>query len=380
MVIMNLKLNNILSFFDFEINFSYPKKLTVSTIENECLEHIPTFRYKKLNIFMGANASGKTTLMTCIWKTLLFLARKEKTPITQIINYNYENSYIEIDLAIDDETNSRLHRIKIMTYNNLQETKINVSHNYVSLNSTSSYENKLKELNALEDNYIDYIECLNKMNISFGWNVILPATEPNFDVINFIPRESEAEENEYLHILNQVLKTFDPSITNVFRSQDANNAFVIEHENTQKIIVQEGNKMSSILILSSGTKYGFNIANMLFSIKHNRNNIYIIDEQFSYVNSDVEAAILSTMVSLLGPNEQMFFTTHNPKISSLSFPFHSFNFMKKEYKDGKYYITTSCASEVENKNNVSPKTILDNDVFATAPNVNKIFELGENDE
>ena len=83
------------------------------------------------------------------------------------------------------------------------------------------------------------------------------------------------------------------------------------------------------------------------------------------------------MVSMLGPNEQIFFTTHNSNILDLGFPFHSFNFMKK-VKDGeKQKIEVSCATEVENRNNVSPKTIVDNDMLGTAPNVNKIFEIGE---
>ena len=83
------------------------------------------------------------------------------------------------------------------------------------------------------------------------------------------------------------------------------------------------------------------------------------------------------MVSLLGPNEQLFITTHNSNVLSLGYPFHAFNFIKKEYKDNKYVISIDCASKAENRNNVSPKTILDNDVFSTAPDVNKIFELGE---
>ena len=83
------------------------------------------------------------------------------------------------------------------------------------------------------------------------------------------------------------------------------------------------------------------------------------------------------MVSMLGPNEQLFFTTHNANILELGFPFHSFNFMKKTNEAGKQKIQVYCATEVENRNNVSPKTIIDNDMLGTAPNVNKIFEIGE---
>ena len=51
MVILNLELNHILAFNDFIVNFSYPRKLNRSAIENENLQDIPSFRYKKLNWF-----------------------------------------------------------------------------------------------------------------------------------------------------------------------------------------------------------------------------------------------------------------------------------------------------------------------------------------
>ena len=139
----------------------------------------------------------------------------------------------------------------------------------------------------------------------------------------------------------------DSSIIKVTKSKDTNNAYVLEHDCGAKIIIQEGMKLSDIPLLSSGTKYGVNISNIIFGIKHHNNGIYLIDEQFSYVNSDIEAAMLSTMASLLGPNEQIFFTTHNMNILSLGFPFHSFYFMKKEKVNDKQAITVCRASTMQ---------------------------------
>lgn len=62
MIIMDLTLNSIFGFMDFHINFSYPKKIVNSIIENEHLAGRPNFRYKKAVILMGANATGKTSL------------------------------------------------------------------------------------------------------------------------------------------------------------------------------------------------------------------------------------------------------------------------------------------------------------------------------
>ena len=384
MIVMNVKFNNILSFYDFEANFSYASKLKTSLIDGECLKHVPKFRYKKLNVFVGSNATGKTSLVKCIWKTLLFLTRKNKAHIIDIFNTRYDKSFIEIDLVEDNFQTHLLHRFKIVSDNTTEDIEVKISHTYVSLStapsSHDSYETKVKELDDMEDNFIDYLECLNNSGISIGWNMILPATEEGFDKIRYVKTQSIEEEKTYEEILEKIFKTLDPSIINVSKSKDANNAYVFEHENTEKIIIQEGMTISTIPYLSSGTKYGINIANMMFGIKYHQNGIYLIDEQFSYVNSDIEAAMLSTMVSMLGDNEQIFFTTHNSHILSLGFPFHSFYFMKKTFKNGRNEISISCGSEVENRNNVSPKTILDNDIFATAPNVNGIFELGEENE
>ena len=376
MVILNLKMDNILLFDKFDINFSYPIKLRNTIIENENLKYVPSFRYKKVNIFVGANASGKTSLMNCIWNILLFLHNKEKHYIEKIVNDISIESNIEIDLVEDRQQESFLYRIKIRTYYD-EELKIEVAYAKFSLNNSSSYENMVSSLHSFKYEYDNYLKVLNELDIDLGWRIVLPGTESGFDQVKFIELEKEEDKKEYLFILNQILKTLDPSIVEVKESLDTDNAYVIVHENKGKIIIQSGNKISSIQYLSSGTKYGFNIANMIFAIKKHYNGIYLVDEQFSYVNSDVEEAILATMISLLGPNEQLFFTTHNSNILNLRYPFHSFYFMKKENINSKRTITVSCASEVENRSNVSPKSILDNDVFGTAPKLDKIFELGE---
>ncbi len=373
MVILKLKMDNVLAFNDFEINFSYPVKLRKTLIPDENLNGKPSFRYKKLNVFIGANATGKTSLIKCIWTILLFLNKREQNIIESIMNHNGKPAFIELDYADENENKSKLNKVIIKYENN----ELKMGYNYLLIRDGDSYESRSKDFDGMTISLLNTNECFQNMDTYSGWNVVLPATEKGFDVVKFADIKNESEEKEYFNILNQVLKTLDPSIINVSKSLDAPNAIVIKHENANIIIVQAGYPISSINYLSSGTKYGINLANILFSIKYHKNGIYLIDEQFSYVNSDIEASILSTMVSMLGPNEQIFFTTHNSNILDLGFPFHSFNFMKKVSDGAKQRIEVSCATEVENRNNVSPKTIIDNDMLGTAPNVNKIFEIGE---
>ena len=86
MIIMNLKVNNLLAFKDFEVNFSYPKKIVDSYIENEHLKDHPNFRYKKVNIVMGANASGKTSLGRMIMNAVTFIDTKRFECLTDCVN------------------------------------------------------------------------------------------------------------------------------------------------------------------------------------------------------------------------------------------------------------------------------------------------------
>src|SRR5699024_8588257 len=73
MIIMDLTLNSIFGFRDFHINFSYPKKIVNSIIENEHLAGRPNFRYKKAVILMGANATGKTSLGKALLRIFKFI-------------------------------------------------------------------------------------------------------------------------------------------------------------------------------------------------------------------------------------------------------------------------------------------------------------------
>ena len=63
-IVLNLVLKRIYGFNDFNINFSYPKKIVNSIIDQEYLKGRVRFRYKKAVILMGANATGKTMSLT----------------------------------------------------------------------------------------------------------------------------------------------------------------------------------------------------------------------------------------------------------------------------------------------------------------------------
>ena len=67
------------------MNLTYPKKIVGSSIEEEHLADRPNFRYKKVNIIMGANASGKTTFGRTLMKIFNFIDKKNYSFIVQSV-------------------------------------------------------------------------------------------------------------------------------------------------------------------------------------------------------------------------------------------------------------------------------------------------------
>lgn len=377
---MNLELHNILAFEDFRINFSYPKKLVKTSIDHEYLNGYPNFRYKKLNIFIGSNATGKTSIGKAIWDILSLLSFKDSSRLFNDLSYGKDNASFLLDFVENKNESGKsiLHRVvgKINKKNKIGEPlqgSISLSHQKVILKKDDSYESAIKSL--LKDVVFDDFSVVLKDFPVLGWRINLPVTETGFDKVNIsLPPNKK---NEFVDCLESILRTLDPSIQKVSISQEAKDGYVIQIENDCRFVVENGRTFSSIPYLSSGTKCGFNIADTIFSMKHCLNGFYYIDEQFTYLNSEIECAILALMVSMLDDCEQLFFTTHNNELLNMSYPFHSYWFLRREYINDKHSFKYTSGSDVEKRNNVSIKNLYDNDCFSTYPDLDKIYSLGK---
>ena len=85
MIVLNLELNNLLGFKNFKINFLYSDNIRNSSIKEEFLKCRPNFRYKKVNILLGANVVGKTSIGKAMIAIFNFLNMKEISKVTQYI-------------------------------------------------------------------------------------------------------------------------------------------------------------------------------------------------------------------------------------------------------------------------------------------------------
>lgn len=368
MAVLRLDLNNILCFNDFSIDFSYPKKLVNSSLQGEYLSRYPKIRYRKVNIVVGTNASGKTSLGRAIWNIFLFLKEKEANSIFKIVSQADKEFSILMDCVFND---GLFFRVEIKKESPNEDLMVRLRE--LTVDADDTYESLVERLDDTKP-FENYVTALDKFIFS-GWNFSFPSIEEGFDQINC--KYDETEKTEFCEIYKNVLVTMDSSIKDVYPSSELPDSFIIDFYDKDAVAVTNKAKLSAIRRLSSGTKYAVNIAGVIYSIKKHRNGFYFVDEQFSYVNSDIEIACLTKMISLLDDGEQLFFTSHNTELLALPLPNHSFNFISKAQNQGQTKIVWTNAASLEKRNNVNIKNLYDNDFFGVSPDVNKILDIAE---
>ena len=371
MIVMNIYLDNFMAFKNFHMNMSYPKKIVNSYIEEEFLKDHPNFRYKKVNILMGANASGKTSFGRMLMNIFNFMDKKEMDRVTRAICDTSKKATFSIDfITIEGDCLYRVTtRIDPKTKETYKDTDVNICVNYVKIGAKDSYESCSKRLSEQDCTMNkNFVEELGKIK-GLSWLFEYPA---DFGVVN---KYSTYGSSTYLKVLENTLKALDTSIVKVERLRDVEKSFVIRMKN-QDVIMQDG-ELTKGDILSSGTKAGIAIAGIVTAIINGDNGFYYCDEKFSYIHTDIEKAFLSLMIQCLRKNDQLFFTTHNTDILDLPLPKHTFTFLKKDVQDDTETIKSVNASEFLKRSTDSVKNAVENDLFSAAPSTELIYQLEE---
>lgn len=366
MIIMDLKINNFFAFKNFHMNMSYPKKIVNSYIEDEFLTGRSNFRYKKVNILMGANATGKTTIGKMLMKIFNFIKDQQHSYLINVICDNTRKASFSMDFVVESY---RLYRLDVEIERTREDEDLQIISactRYVDILEKDSYESCVKRIEKipleLKSNYAEELKKLEKM----GWLFSYPE-DISTGIVNC------SKNNKYPMILDHTLRALDPSVQAVEKIDMVENSYVIRMEN-QDLVIQDGEVIKNN-ILSSGTKSGIDIAKMLAAIMNGDNGFYYCDEKFSYVHSDVEKAFLSVMIGGLRENDQLFFTTHNTDILDLPLPKHAFVFLKKDIYDEDTPIKCVSASDYLKRNTDSLRNAVENDLFSVSPNLDLIYEI-----
>lgn len=372
MVILNLELDNIYSFKDFKINFSYPKKVVKTTIEGEYLKDRPNFRYKKAVILMGANATGKTTIGRALLRIFKFIEMGDPAFILSMVGDLNKPASLSMDFVNGDNILNRI-VVRIIPYDTkfeLRRFDFVLSQAVIGVRDT--YEKAVSNLHIVKQNkellLSDFFKSsFGNINYTFA---LTDESDTSHDTSNI-------NQALFLEVLKAILKTLDPSLTDISVLKGVEDSYVIRR-GTQEIILQKG-KLTNQSLLSSGTIKGIDIAIMVASIIANKNGFYYCDEHFSYIQTDLEKRLFGIMLEHLDENEQLIFTTHNSDMLDLSIPKHTYAFLKKDkYDDCK--ISVMYASDILKRNTDSVRSAAENDVFSSIPDdtlLNKLDEIND---
>lgn len=366
MIIMDIKADNLYAFKNFHMNMSYPKKIVDSTISEEYLNDRQNFRYKKVNIIMGGNATGKTSLGKLLMTFTNYFEDGMYKRFTSKIDNEKKHAFLKIDFVTNE---NRLYRFQLSVRPKAEveykEDDVDINVYFTPIGIRDNYENCAKRLDESDCNKISY----DQINTS-GWYFSYP--QDAWKKKTYIPIE---ENEKYLYILKQILITLDPSIKDVIKVKEVDNTYAIKLDHCS-VIIKDG-QIANGEVLSSGTKAGLDISYIIASLVCDKHDLYYCDELFSYVNSDVEKACLSIMIEKLTGRKQLFFTTHNTEILDMQLPKHTFTFLKKDVRDIDLPIKCIHAEQYLKRNTDSLKNAVENDLFCTAPELHKLYEIAD---
>ena len=357
-IILDVKLNHIYGFDDFHINFTYPKKIVSSLIENEHLDGRERFRYKKAVILMGTNATGKTSLGKALLRIFRSIKESNEAILRELISGEFPAEF-QVDFVNEGYT---LHRIAGI----VDSDNVSIHYYTADIVEMDSYEKAAAKLKDRSDEVAGSFKKLKALVGALEFRFAYPEIESSL-------RLGDVKKSTLLKTLRAVIGTLDPTLTNVSVAKDLKDSFVIRRRG-QEIIIQEG-KLLNREMLSSGTAEGIDVAVFLAAMLSDNGCFYYCDEHFSYIQSEIEKRIFGLMLERLGKNEQLIFTTHNTDMLDLNLPKHSFAFLKKEIAQGVYQVTVTFASEILKRNTDSVKCAMENDVFGSLPDDSLLDEL-----
>ena len=369
MVVLSVRLDNFYAFKNFHMNLTYPKKIVGSCIKEEHLEDRPNFRYKKVNIIMGANASGKTTFGRMLMTIFNFIDKKNYELLTDAICDRSKDASFTLDMAFRSNI---LYRISCVVSPCI-EGKYSPEHFKVEIRTENiqvkdNYETCVKRMVEKpyfpKDNYIDELERIERLDWIFRY------PEDTGRTLH-LPDKDE----KFRFVLENLLKALDPSIIAVDTSREMKNTYVIRLKD-QDVVLQSGLSFDTN-VLSSGTKAGVEVAQMVAAMIQGHYSFYYCDEKFSYIHSDIEKAVLSLMIDYVGANAQLFFTSHNTDILDMNLPKHAFTFLRKDVSNAYCPITCIEASSLLKRNTDILKNAVENDLFSCAPSVDLIFAVAD---
>lgn len=379
MIITRLYIDNLYGFQDFELDLTYPRKQTQSLLDYEYLEDVPKFKFKRVCILMGTNASGKTSLGKVLWGIQGAINRSDGLFIT-LPSHFYESicnketvAQIKIEFVIPKSNtfhyvNIEFDQNKVI---NFKSRKIDLRQN--DTNFTAEVRLK-KQVN--EDTL--FFNFDHELFSSFYY-----AFAENHSNDLYIGRNLKSEN---LNKLLCILRTFDSSIIDVnpLKTEKKDGEIIFEgytvfFENGDSVKVTDNGETFTEKgknRFSKGTYDVLSVADFILNImrnaEENESFTYFLDEKLASSHSELEIAILNLIIQKLNKCSQFFYTTHNYDVLDLNLPAHSFAFLHKELG----YCSVEHPEKLGfSKNDRKLKGYVRNNYFRTVPSTHLLDDL-----
>lgn len=386
MIFMNLKIYEMYGLSRFEYDFNYKKKSKFSEFPQSII-NFDNINYKKMNIIMGANASGKTS----IGKSLCFI---QNFLIGKTLQYNDKNSLYGVQKDIDIEYGFEVVFIVEETMFKVYamfkgDNLIREKWNKIKINDYTSYDNLLNKLNEsliiheynkyekneqityeIKSSFLSINEHLDDLNLIKN-NTGFFYRFANF---NFLVKEPSIKDMN-TEFLEKVLKAFDKSIIKVSKSEEIENEVLITFSNGVIERVKDG-AIEQNSILSAGTKEAIILSSILYYIHNNDDFICYIDEQMAFSHSEIEQAITKIIMKwIANKNAQVFITTHNSAMLDIDLPTYNYSFIRR-CKDNKNIEVIHPELEIAHRSR-SLRSMVEKDVFSLGPEIESLVDLME---
>lgn len=382
-------MDNLYGFQDFELDLTYSRKSKQSLLDFEYLEDVPAFKFKRVCILMGTNASGKTSLGKILWGIQWML----NNPVITTPNMLYDgvcdgskSARIDIEFVYPEGKQFIYFSLKFLKSGKI----IDIKHNVIDLYKNDSNTTAKKRLEQQKEQDKQKIDNENSIDSEIDKISQYYHNKPNHFYYIFAENHNNeinpirlSQESDF-DILLKVLQSFDHSIvkvaplkTAVKDGDDIIEGYTVFFKNGDTVKVTDNGETFTTKNknrFSKGTYDVLSVADFILSIMKNKfhSSTYFLDEKLSSSHSELEITILNLIIQKLNTNSQFFYTTHNYDILDLSLPSHSFVFLHKEYG----YCSAEQPEKLGfSKNDRTLKGYVRNNYFKTIPSTRLLDDL-----
>lgn len=346
---------------------------------------------KDINLIIGGNASGKTTLL----KSLVIIER---------ILSGERLSLEEVGIFKDDFAISiKYLKNKDANADYIFEYKVSGQRSLIS-EELSYAEFKRGELitkeitrNKVKSSKYNCLSCIAKSTFRQGNAKKLQSKimnkkigEENYELIKVAKdfkyifsriehkdaQVAEAKERIPESVLSQFICAIDRSIHKVEYTDGDSMSFNIEFNDGQDLLVDYYKLSDLEWRLSYGTVDAIQFFFKLYEILEGGYNTIYIDEELSHIQSELEKVLFLSLIQNLPNDAQLFFTTHNTELLKIDLPVSCYTILSED-KEGKT-VVTNVEDYIKNKNDRNSLfNYIRSNYFSTEKYYDELFDIVE---